>query len=239
MRRLVVMSAAMAMLTVIAACGLPGDEDFQSIDRSQDGFGLWETSTTTSTTAPTTTIDATTSSTIEASTSTVAPTELVDVYFPTGRALGKTQSGPLAIDPTLQQVIFLILDGPPEGDLGRGFRSILPSEAAITATNVDGVAVVDFPEGIFDDMDPIDQRLVFGQIVLTLSRQRGVGPVQFTQAGQKMSVYLGNGSLTAEDDTVSAEDYTILVNSSGPPIETTTTTTTVVAPIDPAITLEG
>lgn len=232
-RRLIVLSGVALFAIGAAACGLPTDDDFVEIDAADDGFGLSQTSTTSTTLPPTTTIDATTSTTIAITTTSIA-TEQVDIYFPTGRQLNRIQV-PLPVDPALSQVMAAILKGPPEGDLGIGLRAILPSNAEIAVDKVDGVAVVDFPVGLFDEMEPRDQRLVFGQIVLTLSRQRGVGPVMFTQAGQPMQVYLGDGSLTNADESVSAEDYTVLLSGSAQPIETTTTTPPTVAPtIDPA-----
>jgi hypothetical protein len=233
MRRLVALTGASLLAIGIAACGLPTDDEFVEIDAADDGFGLSQTSTTSTTLPPTTTIDATTSTTIEITTTSIA-SEQVDIYFPTGRQLNRIQV-PLPIDPALSQVMAAIVAGPPVGDLGIGLRAILPSNAEIAVEKVDGIAVVDFPVGLFDEMEPRDQRLVFGQIVLTLSRQRGVGPVMFTQAGQPMQVYLGDGSLTNPDDSVSADDYTILLSSSGQPIETTTTPPPTVAPtVDPA-----
>jgi hypothetical protein len=242
MRRLIVLTLIAVFGIGVAACGLPTDDEFTRIDEADDGFGLSRPSTTTTTTtlAPTTTIDATTSTVIETTTTSI-PVEPVDVYFPTGRQLAVVQLLTTP-DPALDQVMALILDGPPDGEAFASLRSILPANAVVTATRANGVAVIDFPEGIFNDMEPRDQRLVCGQIVLTMTSQRGVGQVLFTQAGQPLSVFLGDASRTEPNQTVSAEDYSMLLTGGGDPIDTTTTTTTVTtsttAPaIDPAITL--
>lgn len=237
MRRLVVLSAVAVLGVVVAACGLPSDDDFTRIDEADDGFGLSQTSTTSTTTtlAPTTSIDATTSTSIAITTTSLA-VEPVDIYFPIGRQLQKVQV-PLSVGPSLNQVLVSMLSGPPPGDAFVGLRSILPADAVITVSKVNGVAVVDFPEGIFDEMEPRDQRLVFGQIVLTMTSQRGVGQVRFTKAGEPFSVYRGDGSLTSPDDpaeTVSADDYMSLLTGTDVPIDPTTTTA---APPDPAATV--
>jgi hypothetical protein len=100
--------------------------------------------------------------------------------------------------------------------------------------------VIDFPEGIFNDMEPRDQRLVFGQIVLTMTSQRGVGQVRFTKAGEPFSVYRGDASLTEPDETVASDDYMTLLTGAEVPIDpttTTTTTTTTLPEVDPGVTL--
>jgi spore germination protein GerM len=228
MRRLVLLSLAVVVGVLVAACGAP-DSGFSRIDPSEDGFGLSETSTTTSTTTttipPSTSESATTSTSVAESTTSTIPSEPVTVYYPSGRQLAPAELQ-LAPNPSLYQVMALILKGPPEGELYVGMRSILPDDAEINVENVEGVAVVDFPAGLFDDMPPNDQRLVFGQIVLTMTSQRGVGQVRFRQAGADMSVYLGNAGTTEAGQLVTKQDYTALVDNPPPPIDTTTSTTT-------------
>ena len=235
MRRLVVLSVCAVLTVVVAACGLPADDDFTRIDPGDDGFGLSQasTSTVTTTTEPSTTLDATTSTSIAATTSTSIPGVFVDIYFPIARQLGKV---PMLLppDPQLNQVMARILKGPPEGDLFTGFRTILPADADVTANNVGGVAVVNFPDDVFDGISPNDQRLVFGQIVLTMISQPGIGQVRFTQGEEPMSVFLGNGSSSVATESVLRSDYTNLLGGSGDPIPTTTTTTAItVPPTDP------
>ncbi len=234
MRRLVVLSVGAVLAVVLAACGLPADDEFTRIDPGDDGFGLSLASTTTVTTStePSTTIDATTSTSI-ADTTTSIPGVFVDIYFPVARQLGKV---PMLLppDPQLNQVMARILKGPLEGDLFTGMRTILPADADVTANNVGGVAVVNFPNDVFDGISPNDQRLVFGQIVLTMTSQRGVGQVRFTQGEEPMSVFLGNGSSSVATESVLRSDYTNLLGGSVDPIQTTTTTiATTVPPTDP------
>jgi hypothetical protein len=234
MRRLVLMTVAMVMAAAVAACGLPDDDNFNPIDESEDGFGLGETSTTssTTTTTPTTTIDATTSSTIGPTTTTIPATEPVRIYFPTGQQLTPIFLQ-LAINPAPTQVIAAMLQGPPPG-LEAGIRLILPQgpEFVPAVSKTAGVATVDFPEALFEmfqELSPLDQRLAFGQIVLTLCNRPGIGQVLFTLAGSPMLVFRGDGTSPQPDapvieQLVSEDDYTNLVAGS-PPVTTSTTTT--------------
>jgi hypothetical protein len=237
MKRLVLLSVAMTMAILVAACGLPDNDDFQSIDQSQDGFGLGETSTTSTTTPPTTTIDVTTSSTIDATTSTIAPSEPVTIYFPIGQQLTGIQRL-LPLNPSLSQVIAYMLAGP-EPESAEGVRLLLPQgeEYVPNVTLARGVAVVDFPEALFEnvqEMSPLDQRLVFGQIVLTLCERPGVGQVKFERSGEGMLVFRGDGTSAPGGELVSADDYTELTGSA-PATTTTTTATSVEPPPDPTV----
>ncbi|MGD9998105.1 MAG: GerMN domain-containing protein [Ilumatobacteraceae bacterium] len=235
MRRLLALTSVGLLVVVLAACGLPTDGDFSRIDPSEDGFGLSQTTlpttTTTTTTVPTTTVpeSTTTSSSILQTTTTTLPVELVTVFYPSGRQLAQAQQA-LPLNPSLQQVMFLILSGHPEGVEYVGMRDILPSDADITVEKIGGVAVVDFPPGLFDDISPTDQLLVFGQIVLTMTNQRGVGQVRFEQDGGDMSVFLGNSTLSEPGQLVSSDDYVNLIEGPSPPLTTTTTTISTIAP---------
>lgn len=191
------------------ACGLPDDETFSPISRD-DRFGLSQTTTptTTTTTAPTTTVDATT--TTAAVTTSTLVTELVDLYFITGRQLTGVATA-LPLEPALSQVLAALLKGPPEGGLGSGLRSALPADETLTVTSEAGIATVDLPATIFTTLDPADQRLLLGQVVLTLTDRPGVGPVVFTLAGQPTRVFRGDASLTEPGQAVSRDDYLVLL----------------------------
>jgi hypothetical protein len=234
MRRVVMLSAGLIAATLVAACGLPDNGDFQPIDKSQDGFGLSEPSTTSTTLAPTTTIDGTSTTVAAATTTTtIALTEPVDIYFPTGNELTPIALA-LPANPAFPQVIASMLEGPPP-ELAAGIRRILPADADITATKSRGVVTVDLGATLFDSIASPDQPLVFGQIVLTLAGRPGVGQVMFTLDGAPMRVFRGDRSQTEPNELVSIEDYTTLTGS-GEPATTTTVTTTTVAGIDPALT---
>lgn len=219
MRHRLPLLACLATLATLGACGLPADDRFEPIGAGDDRFGLAQTTLPTTTLAPTTTVDATTTTAL-ATTSTIA-TELVQLYFITGRQLTSIAT-PLPSEPALGQVMAALLEGPPSGGLGTGLRTTLPNGADIFVSSRAGIATVDLPAGIFDPLEPSDQRLVFGQIVLTLTDRPGVGPVVFTIDGEPMRVFRGDASLTELGESVSRDDYVGLL--SGAPAATTSTT---------------
>jgi hypothetical protein len=234
MRRLLVLTGV--MILAIAACGVPDRSDFEAINSKDIPFHLADPSTTTTTTtlapstvAPSTTAAVSTSTTTIPPTSSTLATEGVDLYFAAGSQLTPVlvQLAPRAQAP---QVLAALSDGPLPGDVGgRGLRAVMRRGARLTVEVRGGVANVDLPADVFDGLSPSDQRLVFGQIVLTLSNRPGIGQVSFTQAGVPIRAYLGNGQLSEPGGAVAADSYTqLLAGGTAPPPVTTTTTTTIV-----------
>src|SRR5690606_3518521 len=111
-----------------------------SIEREDVPFDLSATTVPTTSLAPTTTVDATTTTAL--ATSTTISTELVDLYLVAGSQLTSI-SIQLPSPVSLQQTMAALLEGPPEGDLGRGLRSAIPDGAEITVTLDSPSAVVD------------------------------------------------------------------------------------------------
>lgn len=218
-----------ATAVALAGCGLPAEDSFQPITRD-DRFGLSQTTTPSTTAAPTTTVDATTTTALATTSTLVA--ELVELYFISGRQLTGVAT-PLPLNPALGQVMAALLGGPPEGGLGTGLRSALPEDAEISVLSEAGIATVDLPATIFETLDPLDQRLMLGQIVLTLTDRPGVGPVVFTIAGEPTRVYRGDASLTEPGQAVSRDDYLVLLTGSAVATATTATTTSSSAPPAP------
>lgn len=218
-----------ATAVVLTGCGLPDEDSFQSITRD-DRFGLSQTTTPSTTAAPTTTVDATTTTALATTSTLVA--ELVELYFISGRQLTGVAT-PLPLNPALGQVMAALLGGPPEGGLGTGLRSALPEDAEISVLSEAGIATVDLPATIFETLDPLDQRLMLGQIVLTLTDRPGVGPVVFTIAGEPTRVYRGDASLTEPGQAVSRDDYLVLLTGGAVATATTATTTSSSAPPAP------
>lgn len=218
-----------ATAVVLTGCGLPDEDSFQPITRD-DRFGLSQTTTPSTTAAPTTTVDATTTTALATTSTLVA--ELVELYFISGRQLTGVAT-PLPLNPALGQVMAALLGGPPEGGLGTGLRSALPEDAEISVLSEAGIATVDLPATIFETLDPLDQRLMLGQIVLTLTDRPGVGPVVFTIAGEPTRVYRGDASLTEPGQAVSRDDYLVLLTGSAVATATTATTTSSSAPPAP------
>lgn len=233
MIRRTILLTGLLLGVVAAGCGIPDSSGFEPVGRNDIPFGLAETTTTSTTLPPTTTIEAT-STTAAIETSTTISTEPVELYFVSGSQLNPVSIA-LASPTTLSQVMAALLDGPPSGDLGIGLRSVIPRHADITVSESAGVAEVDLPEGIFDDLTATDQRLLFGQIVLTMTRRPGIGQVRFTLDGEPTEVFTGSGDVRAPGETVSSDDYRELTTGATPTTSTSTTTTTTAPPsIEPS-----
>jgi len=235
------------LAAAVAGCGIPESSGFEPIDQDDVPFGLSDTTTTSTTLAPTTTIEATSTTAALEPTTTIS-VEQVELYFVSGTSqLKPALRGGLSSPVTLSQVMAALVDGPPEGDAGIGLRSVIPEAADITVTESGGVAEVDLPTGIFDDLSATDQRLLFGQVTLTMTRRPGIGQVRFTLGGEPTEVFTGGGDVRAPGDTVSFDDYFILTTGATPTTTTTTTTTTTVpetvvpagVTVDPGTTATG
>jgi hypothetical protein len=217
-----------SVVAMIAACSVPADGEFQKIDAADVAFGLAETTSTTTTTpttiAPTTTVDQTTSTALPTTTTTIPEptttagpqTEPVDLYFVLGDRLVKLTQ-PLVYPATTESVIRRLLAGPPPE-----LRSKLPvlNETQGAGTPTDelpirveverGVAQVTVPASFSEIGEGAE--LAFGQIVLSLSRF-GIGSVVFMADGVPIQVILADGTVTAEGDPVTVEDYISLKQS--------------------------
>ncbi|MEN9506765.1 MAG: hypothetical protein RI958_2691 [Actinomycetota bacterium] len=234
MRTALSLTTTFALVSVgLAGCGVPTTGEFEAISREAVQFELDATSTTTTSTIPPTTIDATSTTALE--TTTTISTEDVLIFFVAGSQLNPVTI-PLARPASPSQVMAKLLEGPRSlGDVGTGLRSAIPAGADITVSKVSGVGVIDLPPDIFDSMPTRDQRLLYAQLVLTIGRLGGIGPVRFTLGGEPARVVRGDGSVTEPGETVTVDDYAILLTGQAPP-ETTlgpATETTAAEPITP------
>lgn len=228
----------LAVSVLLAGCGLPQSSDFEEISSDDVQFDLDETTTTSTSTIPPTTIDAT-STTLADTTTTEIPTELVQLYFVAGSQLNSV-SRPLTSPVSPAQVLAALVAGP-QGDIGIGLRTTIPQDAGedITVTKERGSAIIDLPQNIFDAVSSREQRLFFAQLVLTIGNLRGIGPVQFTLAGEPITAQTGDGS---QAETVTIDDYQNLLVGAPPVTSTATTTTTTEPPAPetvPATTIGG
>ncbi|CAB4877017.1 unannotated protein [freshwater metagenome] len=217
--------ATVAMTAV--SCGVPSSSKFSTIDRANIPFGLSDT--TTSTTTTTTIVPASTTTLVEPAT-TIA-TEPVLLYYVAGTQLvSVTQLLPRPV--SIAQTMAVLEAGPPR-EFGLGLRTAIPEGAQSQLSEAAGVVTVDLPIAFFKDMAPQDQRLAIAQIVLTLTDQRGVGQVTFTQNNLPISVLRGGGDLTQPGQLLVSADYEQLLSSSAgantqpttPTAPTTATTT--------------
>lgn len=217
---------------LVTACGVPRTGEFEAVSRDAVQFELDATSTTSTSTIPPTTIDATSTTALE--TTTTISTEEVLIFFVAGSQLNPVTI-PLARPASASQVLAKLLEGPGIlGDVGTGLRSAIPARSDITVTKVSGVGVIDLPLDIFDSMPSRDQRLLYAQLVLTIGRLGGIGPVQFTQGGEPARVVRGDGTITDPGATVTVDDYAILLTGQAPPdTSPTPVTQTTVGPGSP------
>jgi spore germination protein GerM len=215
-----------ALPIVVVACGVPQASEFEQISGDDVQFGLDQTTTTSTSTIPPTTIDAT-STTIAQTTTTEIPTELVQLYFVAGSQLNPV-SQPLTSPVVPQRALSALQEGPPS-DIGLGLRTTIPEDADITVVRERGTAVIDLPADIFDNMPLRDQPLFFAQLVLTIGQLGGIGPVVFTLDGEPARAIRGTDGSTGEPgEAVTVDDYLGLL--AGAPQTTTSTTTTIAVP---------
>jgi len=202
-----------ALGIVVSSCSLPGDGSVKQIDTDKIPYELNATTTS----SPPTTVPAstTTSPVIETTTSTSSstiPVEIVSMFFVAG-----TQVVPidrLLLSPAAApQVLAALSEGPPEGDAAAGLRSALPVGFAAEVTVERGIATVELPGTFITDLPGGEQRLAVAQIVLTLTRQSGVGQVRFTSNNEPQSVPRGRGDLSTPGATVACDDYANLLPS--------------------------
>jgi hypothetical protein len=233
-RRVTAMAAVSGLAALVAGCGVPQSSGFEPIERPIQ-FELDQTTTTTTSSTVPVTVDATSTTVLE-TTSTIS-TEDVVIYFVAGSQISSVTIA-LTSPATPSQVLAKLLEGPPSGDIGTGLRSTIPPGSLITVTRASGVGVIDLPADIFDQMPGRDQRLFFAQLVLTIGRLGGIGPVQFTRAGAPASVIRGDGTTTEPGDAVTVDDYAMLLTG-GAPIEVAPAPAATVGPVPPADTGTG
>ena len=206
-------AAFTAIGIVVTSCSIPGDGSVKQIDADKIPYELNATTTS----SPPTTVPASTTTTpvVETTTSTSSstiPVEIISMFFVAG-----TQVVPidrLLLSPAAApQVLAALSEGPPEGDAAAGLRSALPIGFAAEVTVERGVATVVLPGTFITDLPGGEQRLAIAQIVLTLTRQSGVGQVRFTSNNEPQAVPRGRGDLTTPGATVACDDYANLLPS--------------------------
>jgi hypothetical protein len=215
MKRKVSFSLFGVLLVVLTAtsCSIPGDGSVKQIDPDQIPYELNATTTS----PPPTTVSATTTTTpvVETTTSTISstiPVEIVRLFFVAGAQIVPIDR--LLLSPAAApQVLAALSEGPPEGDAAAGLRSALPVGFVAEVSVERGIATVVLPATFITDIPGGEQRLAVAQIVLTLTRQSGVGQVRFTSNNEPQSVPRGRGDLSAPGASVACDDYANLLPS--------------------------
>ena len=228
LRAVALLGVAVGLLVALAtACGAPSSGGFTVIEDNNIPDVLTETTTTMPATTTTMIELPSTTAPTEQPSTTIVATEPVTLYFIAGSQLVPV-SQLLARPVTIAQTMKVLEQGPVGA--GVGLRTALSLGLESRPSNaMRGVVKVDLDPAFFAKMDLRDQRLAIGQIVLTLTEQRGVGAVMFTQNGQPIEVFLDNGATSTVGQNLAHDDYVSLLNSP-PPTTTTTTTTTAPSP---------
>jgi spore germination protein GerM len=140
-----------------------------------------------------------------------AEQEPIDVWYVGDDRLVSTRH---RIDPptTPQKALEELLSGPTEAEQNRSLRTAIPDAAAVVEVSVvRGVATVTLTQA-FSEIPAGDQVLAVGQIVLTLTDQRGVGRVRFAVDDAEIAVPLPSGETSG--DGVSRDEFIELSNPS-------------------------
>ena len=205
--------ALLSIVLAASSCSIPGDGSVKLIDPNQIPYDLNATTTS----PPPTTVPATTTTApvVESTTSTISstiPVEVVRLFFVAGAQIVPIDR--LLLSPAAApQVLAALSEGPPEGDAAAGLRSALPVGFVAEVSVERGIATVELPGTFITDLPGGEQRLAVAQIVLTLTRQAGVGQVRFTSDNEPQSVPRGRGDLSSPGATVACDDYANLLPS--------------------------
>jgi len=176
--------SVLVLVLLVAACGVPTDDDATTTDPDSVPFELLEPAPTTSTTTPT------------------GITQELFFIGPDGLLRSTTRMVPEAL--TLTEVVDELSDAPQDSDL----RTALGDELVDNVDFAGGIAQVDLgPE--FTTLPVADQVLALAQIVYTLTTQPGVGRVAFQLEGTPVPIPRGDGVITT--DSVSRDAYANLV----------------------------
>ncbi len=210
----------LAALIALGSCGYQANDEVQQIP-TEDLFGLNQTTTTSTTTTTTTTTVASSvepaesTSTTEGPTTTAVLTEPVELFYLDGTQMTSISQN-LSSPTSLTRVLDALVTGPNIGPAGFGLRSLLPRGIINRVSLTGGVATVDLNPDAYDRIRPNEELPAIAQIVLTLTRQSGVGQVRFTLDGDPLRVRLGNNRITEPGDPVSFDDYANLLTEDVP-----------------------
>jgi hypothetical protein len=195
-----------AVLTVAATgCGIGGSDRVEEVDAGLLG-GLNEPTSTT--TAPVSSEPSTSSST--PGPTTTVETERIRLYFIQGSQL-VSYDAEVPQDAELRRRIDL-LDEVPAQLADAGVRTALLPDlvTGVARWGSDGVTV-HLDSDQFAEIEDSDQRLMVGQLVLTLTDQPGIDRVDFTRDGDPLAVFLRDNTLGRPGQHVRKGDYDVLL----------------------------
>ncbi|WP_040337608.1 GerMN domain-containing protein [Candidatus Blastococcus massiliensis] len=183
------LAAALALLLVLAGCGVPTGGQPAAIPESDVPYGLTEPSAPSATSAPPEVLP---------DTSRVYLIGPGDALVPRGRELnGSTRRERLA------ELLEALAEAPTAAERDEQLSTALPPEVELTVTSLqNGTATIDVSAFA---ASALAGRRAVAQIVLTATSVPGVSAVLLELAGEPIEAPLPGGELT--DDPLAAEDY--------------------------------
>lgn len=210
------------VLTVAAAgCGIGSSDRVDEVDSGLLG-GLNEP---TSTSTPPASSEPSTSSSTPVGPTTTVEMESIRLYFIQGSEL-VYYDAEVPENAELRRRIDL-LDEVPAELAGAGVRTaVLPDlVTGVARWGSDGVTV-HLDSDRFAQIEDSDQRLMVGQLVLTLTDQPGIDRVDFTRDGDPLAVFLRDNTLSRPGQPVREGDYDVLLAGPAlPSVDISTSTT--------------
>jgi hypothetical protein len=182
-----------------AGCGVPLDDETQTIPSDDVPFDLLDNPTTTSTT---TTV-------VERGPTTTVANEIVNLYFVRNDRIERVDR--LLPELTgMEDRLMMLAEPLRTEETQRGYRSAVPVGSILGVTPRGGVATVDLARP-FTELPTSEQVLAFAQITNTLLKMPGVGQVAFTLETVPISPI--DDDLTVLTRPATFEDYADLVAS--------------------------
>ena len=183
-------TAAIAMVAIVAGCGIPSDDGAILAQPADVPFDLLGDASSTSTSAPS-----------------ASPTTEATIFLVQGERLAPVRRD-LASPLSVKAMLEALAAGPRSTEVQLGLRTaLLAPDLMRSGGVVGGIATVDLGPA-FADIAGRDQILALAQIVSTLTGLPGVGRVSFTIGGAPIGVPRGDGAVTT--DSVSRDDYATL-----------------------------
>lgn len=179
--------AAVCLSSIVASCGVPAQSRPDQLSAAELPDGL----RTIDTAPPASQVEQ----------------DNIDVWFVRDDALVSTRhSVTTPAGPTV--AVDELLAGPSDSEQDESLRSAIPDASAIVDVSVvGGLATVNLTTA-FAEIPASDQVLAVGQLVLTLTDQRGIGRVRFVVDDVQVAVPLPSGETS--EDSVSRDEYLVL-----------------------------
>lgn len=195
-----------ALVALLAACGVPADSDPRTLDPDSVPFGLMQpTSSTSSTSVP-----------LEA-------TEVARIYLVGEGNLLVPVERRVPSPANVATLVRVLLGGPTEAELRAGLSSAITQTTELRSVDGprSGLLTIDLTEDLLD-ITGARQIQALAQLVHTCTELRGVDEVLFEFDGRRRDVPAGDGRLTSAP--LGRGDYQSLLRPTTTTTQPTTTT---------------